>query len=192
MKKTLITIAAIIFVLSLALNIIQCTRTTNIEYKTNTVTKTEIIPGDSIPYIVKIPTPYPIYKDTGSIYLATVDTFAIIKEFLTKNIYYRVIKDDSSAFIAIYDTVYKNKLSAGSLVFQNRKITAINTTNTTTVEPIKTVKSCHLYIGGIANISKNSGFSATGIFQDKKGNLYIYGYDPFNKFHHVGLGFSIF
>ena len=84
-------------------------------------------PPDPIPYSVTVPAPYPKFRDTGNAYIqiipAEVDTFAIIRDWkiahISKNVYKRTLKDDSSAFVQLTDTVYDNKLHQSKFTFQN-------------------------------------------------------------------------
>jgi hypothetical protein len=104
------------------------------------------VPGDSVPYQVKVEKPYPVYTDTGSWHNVPgkVDTMALLHDYLTKKGYYRTLKDDTSAFIAVRDSVFKNSLLAGTLEFQNRRKTQI--IYNTTILPAADKKS-KIYIG---------------------------------------------
>ena len=98
--------------------------------KLDTITTT-IIPGDKRPTITSIPKPFVFYKDTGSFHYrdtgsvqyqhTKVDTQGILAEYFYRNIYKRVLKDDTSAFISLTDTVTENMLLRGQLVFINRR-----------------------------------------------------------------------
>jgi hypothetical protein len=88
---------------------------------------TMYLPGDSIPVDKYYPAPYPVYHDTGTTRWRNIpiDTMAILADYFSRNGYYRVLKDDTSAFAAISDTVTENKLSTYRFTFQNRRPTQI-------------------------------------------------------------------
>lgn len=187
--QKIIAITSIIIVLIIIILLIpKCVR--NPIYVSNTVTHTDTIPGDTVPYYIPVDKPYPVYRDTGSIRTQVVDTFAIIRNYLTKNIYKRVLKDDSSAYIAITDTTFKNELQSGRLEFQNRKPTAIITNITTTLAE-KPTPQWHAYLGMSTTINTKVGFSPAIGFQDKKGRIYTYQYDVVLKIHQAGILFQL-
>ena len=92
----------------------------------------DTVPGDSVPEVKIVPYPVPVYRDTGSTKWRSlpVDTNAILSEYFSRNIYRRILKDDTSALVVITDTVTENRLTAFEFQFQNRRATAINTTTT--------------------------------------------------------------
>ena len=93
------------------------------------------IPGDTDSTITYIPKPYPVFKDTGSshwypVYRDTgstrwkfydVDTAAILKDYRYILVYNRILKDDSSLFIGLVDTVSENRLWGSKLSVINRR-----------------------------------------------------------------------
>lgn len=98
------------------------------------------IPGDSIPYIVyqRVPIPYAVnYTDTSYLYdtiwvqgdthyvLKPIDTMFILKDYYAKVEYIDTVKNDSSALIVLNETVFKNRISDRTIIFQNRRPTAI-------------------------------------------------------------------
>lgn len=99
-------------------------------------TTTITIPGDSVPDTLFFPAPYPVFRDTGTTRWRElpVDTGAILADYFSRNIYRRVLKDDTSALVILTDTVTLNRLTAFGLEFQNRRPTAI-ITNTYPVAP---------------------------------------------------------
>lgn len=108
-----------------------------------TISITDTIPGDSFPYAVYYPRPYPVWRDTGTTRWRNtpVDTPAILADYFSRNAYKRVLQDDSSAYAAIFDTVTENRLTSFRFDFQNRRATQV-ITNTTT-----TTGSKSIYIG---------------------------------------------
>jgi hypothetical protein len=105
--------------------------------QSESVTTIITVPGDEEPEIEYLPEPYPVYRDTGSARWIhqPIDTMAILQDYLSRNAYRRVLKDDSSAFIAINDTVTRNRLTAFSFEFQNRRPTTV--IQTTLTAPIR-------------------------------------------------------
>lgn len=93
------------------------------------------IPGDSTNTEINLPVPdpifiytgsthwYPVYKDTGQARWRyhDVDTNAILKDYHSRKVYNRILKDDSSAFISLQDTVSRNRLTGSKLIFNNRR-----------------------------------------------------------------------
>jgi hypothetical protein len=87
------------------------------------------VPGDMVPDTLFFPAPYPVFRDTGTTRWRSlpVDTGAILAEYFSRNVYRRILKNDTSALVVITDTVTQNRLTAFKLEFQNRRATAIIT-----------------------------------------------------------------
>lgn len=87
------------------------------------------VPGDTVPDTLFFPAPYPVFRDTGTTRWRAlpVDTGAILAEYFSRNVYRRILKDDTSARVVLTDTVTQNRLTAFGLEFQNRRATAIIT-----------------------------------------------------------------
>lgn len=98
------------------------------------------LPGDSIPYTVYkgVPKPYAVHHtDTVPYYdtawlpgdtqyvLKPIDTMFILRDYYAKVKYIDTVKNDSSALIVLNETVFKNRISDRSVIFQNRRKTAI-------------------------------------------------------------------
>lgn len=142
------------------------------------VTQTVIVPGDSVPYVLSIPRPYPVFRDTGSTRwrYRKIDTNAILEDYFARNIYRRILKDDSSAFIVLTDTVTENKLLGAKLEFMNRRATAIHT-HTYAAELRR-----QLFIGlGAGGNPYGVSLSGQVLYVNKKNNAYGLSADPFNK-----------
>jgi hypothetical protein len=160
---------------------------TNKSTKTIIVTDSVIIKPDSIPYSVTVPAPYPVFKDTGSAWIqiinTEVDTFAIIRDYLIKNAYHRVFKDDSSALVIVDDTVSMNKLHKAKFTFQNRQAKLVS-------HYIK-IYPDGLFLGGSINTDfKNVGLSVNGTYVHDK-SAYSVEWDFINHTYQVGYGFNI-
>lgn len=161
----------------------QCRRTPEPEVIT-TVTH-DTIPGDSIPYEVLLPKPYPVYKDTGSTKwkYKDVDTCAILRDYYAQYFYHDTLKDDTSALVIVNDVVTENRLQARKLIFQNRRATVINTT----INNYGDLPTHKIYIGAglnnsVVNFDENTlGLTANVLWVAKNRWAYEAGYDVFNK-----------
>jgi len=164
---------------------------TNKSSKTIIVTDSVILKPDSIPYSVTVPAPYPVFKDTGNAWIqiinTEVDTLAIIRDWqishLAKNIYKRTLKDDSSAFIQLTDTVYDNKLHQAKFTFQNRRAKLIS-------HEVK-IYPDRLFLGGSVNTNfERVGLSVNGTYVHDK-SAYSAEWDFINHTYQIGYGFNI-
>jgi hypothetical protein len=141
----------------------------------------------SAPEIKLIPKPLLMYKDTGSYHCRDtgsiqwcyfpIDSQAIIQEYFYSNVYYRILKDDSCAFISLSDTVTRNLLSASKLVFINRQSQLKSPLD----EPPSMRKTTE-FSGGllIGRISKQFGIGPS-LSLSRIRNSYTIGYDVVNK-----------
>lgn len=141
-----------------------------------TITTTDTIPGDSIPYVVEIPKPIPFWIDTGSWHYLTqqIDTMAILKDYFSRVYYLDTLMDDSSAFIAILDTITQNRIHGRKLYFANRKPTSI--INTTTILPAD--EKSKLYVGGMVAMNPGDKFDigpSVMLITPRGGYSYAYG-----------------
>lgn len=161
----------------------QCRRTPEPEVITTVIHDT--IPGDSVPYEVLLPKPYPIYKDTGTTkwQYKDVDTCAILRDYYAQYYYNDTLKNDTSALVIVNDVVTENRLQARKLIFQNRRPTVINTTITNYGEmPVHKI-----YIGAglnnsLVNFDDNTlGLTANVLWVTKNRWAYEAGYDIFHK-----------
>jgi len=121
---------------------------------------------DSVPVFIKIPEyiPYetiiPGENTTETIYKYYTDSAklrALIIEHYAKNMYNRVLVNDSSLYARIVDTVFANKLCQGQLFYLNRRATKI-ISNTTIVQP-KRMFFIGGSIGGNKEMLDNAGIS---------------------------------
>jgi hypothetical protein len=107
-----------------------------------------------------------------------VDTTKILSDYFKTRIYRDTLKNDTSAFIKIEETITQNKITKRDLFFKNRRITAINTkvTNPPRVD---------VYVGSILSGSKTSfNFSGSLLLKTKKDNIYGLYWSPIT--HEVG------
>lgn len=123
-------------------------------------TRVDTLHGDPYPVKEYYPVPVPVYSDTGTTRWKAfpVDTGAILADYFSRNAYYRILKDDSSAFVAITDTVTQNRLTSFIFEFQNRRPTAI-TYNTYQAAP---AYQGILYLGASALSTPERGYAMAG------------------------------
>lgn len=164
---------------------------TNKPTKTIPVTDSVMMKPDSIPYSIVVPAPYPVFKDTGSAWIqilkTEVDTFAIIRDWqiahMSKNVYKRTLKDDSSALVQLTDTVYDNKLHQAKFTFMNRRAERV-------LHEIK-IYPDRLFLGGSVNTNlKKVGLGINATYVHDK-SAYSVEWDFINKTYQVGYGFNI-
>lgn len=172
MKKNIPHFIAILILLGIIVLQRECQRCPEL----NTITITDTIPGDSVPYVVEIPKPVPFWIDTGSWHYLTqqIDTLAILKDYFSRVYYLDTIMDDSSAFIAILDTITQNRIHGRKLYFANRKPTSI--INTTTVLPAD--EKSRLYVGGMVAMNPGDKFDmgpSVMLITPRGGYSYAYG-----------------
>lgn len=150
-----------------------------------TVVTHDTIQGDSVPYEVLLPKPYPVYKDTGSTKwkFKDVDTCAILKDYFAEYYYQDTMKDDTSALVILNDMVTENRLQNRKLIFQNRRATVINTTITNYGD----IPAHKIYLGAglnnsVVNFNENTlGLTANVLWVTKNRWAYEAGYDIFHK-----------
>jgi len=143
---------------------------TNIK-KQKTVTVPTVVKKDSTVYKTIISAPEIFYQDTGSFRLklipAKVDTLAVIADYYTKHPVKRVLKDDSSAYIALNDSMFQNRLTASILEYKNRKPDVV----------YNKVYPNRLYLGGQTSFTndhpekkfkKKLGFGIVGTYTIKR------------------------
>jgi hypothetical protein len=84
---------------------------------------------DTVKYEVHAPAPLPRYEalPPDTVFRA-VDTAAILLAYLTERFYSDTLLNDTSAFIALSETVSRNAIADRRLTFQNRRPTYITTT----------------------------------------------------------------
>lgn len=154
------------------------------------VTHIDTIKGDSIPYVVEIKKPVPIYIDTGSTRWRDrpVDTLAILKDYFARVIYIDTLKNDTSALVVVEDTVTQNRLQGRRLIFANRRPVAV--IHSTTVNyPDKKLK---LYLGGTVMTSAEYNEIGVGAKLQKGSWLFGYEYGTLHNSHSVGVYYTLF
>jgi hypothetical protein len=126
------------------------------------ITETDTV-YDTIEIVKTIYKPLP--KDTLYIEISSaVDTTEILKDYYAKKYYNNIYMDDTSAYIAIEDTVFKNELYTSKLTFVNRRPTVINsTTYITQYDTCKPCKSFNMGFGGFVGFSGQDFISGGSI-----------------------------
>lgn len=142
------------------------------------ITTHDTTPGDPFPVLVTVGQPDPIYIDQPYFLPATIDTIGVIIDYFRKVHYADTIKNDTSAFIAIYETVIGNRITDRSYSFQNRRSTVINN-NVFLPDKLK------LCAGAMVAISPEEKFDIgpSVMLITKKGYGYSYAYGVNNKTH---------
>lgn len=88
----------------------------------------------------------------------------VVNDYYTMKVYNPIYMDDTSAYIAIEDTVFKNELYTSKLTFVNRRPTAINsTTYITQYDTCKPCKSFNMGFGGFVGFSGQDFISGGSI-----------------------------
>jgi hypothetical protein len=129
--------------------------------QTITVTKTVTIPGDSIPYPIKVLIPVPhdsIVTDTLW-QSQKVDTAEILRRYFARYFYNDTIRDTS--FIAIIqEVITQNRIIDRQFKLQNTRAQAITyVTNITTPSP-------KWYVGPSVSYNGKVGFGASGLWRN--------------------------
>jgi len=145
---------------------------------------------DTLYYPWLVPVPRVEFRDTGSWHqsIQPIDTAAIVREFLTKNVYHRTLVNDTNALITLTDTVFQNKLCHGYLQAQFYSHTRI-ITQTTTITPPAHRK---LFLGAeITMYPMDYSFAPSLLYLSKKDHVYSVSYNPFTKNIHFSTWWMI-
>lgn len=147
----------------------------------DTITK----PGDPFPVLVEVGQPDPIYYEEPYIMPALIDTMGVILDYFTKYYYADTIKDDSSAFIALFETVKGNRIIDRSFSFQNRRATQV-------ITPMQKQRNA-VYAGFQTSLNPDESldFGPAVMLITKKGYGYSYAYGVNEKSHTVSFVWKI-
>jgi hypothetical protein len=128
-----------------------------------TVVQTVTKPGNTI-YVEK-----PIFINVPS----NIDTNLILKDYYSKYVYKDTIKlNENLGFIAINDTLFKNKILGRNWVSN------INKTVITDKIYLKEPPKIQVFVGGVVGFDKNSIVNFAGpsvLLKDKKNHIYTLG-----------------
>lgn len=149
---------------------------------------TEVWHYDSTIIKKEIAVPYPVEKLVPYGIPAIVDTSAILADYFARYVYDRILLDDSSAFIRLRDTTWRNRIMKSSLEFINRRPTQI-VTNTTIVSD----KVNKVFVGPVVGGSLNGNLivGAGALLVTKRDNGYQVLVDPFNRSLSLGAYWKI-
>lgn len=185
MKKTIPHYVIIIILIGIIFLQRECHRCPEVtaSYRVDTV------PGDVVPSVIELsrPDPYFIFVDTGR--RMFVDTAAILRDYFARVVYLDTLKDDSTAFIAILDTVTQNRLMGRHLLYANRKPTSI--IHTTTIQPADPER-LKLYAGAMFALTpERSDLGPALIMMTPRGAGYSYAYGINEKTHTLSIVWRI-
>lgn len=162
-NKTLYIIIVLVCIVSSFLLGWKCAlRKGNLNTTPQTIVET-VVQYDTtkIESVIYSPIPYKeieYVNQTDTIFLLQdVDTLEILHEFITTYYYADTIKNDTSAFIAIYDEVLYNRIWRRNWEFINRRPTHIQTT----INQYPTARTWNIGVGGV--VSGNSSMLDYGI-----------------------------
>jgi hypothetical protein len=134
---------------------------------------------DSILIERNIPRPYPVEVIKTVQIPSDVDTAAILADYFAKNVYHRVLVDDTTALIELIDTVHQNQLHQGKLIFRNRQPVTIH--ETYVIHPVPEPRF-QLYAGGFVSGSQERLGAGPAMFvKTRRDHLYGLGYDAIDK-----------
>jgi len=170
----------------------ECKRCPTCPEPTTTVIHTRDTVWDTIRLTSVVYKPLP--KETIWVEVpADIDTNEILKRYYAKLYYEDILKDDTSAYIFIKDTITQNSIYTREWEFINRRPTIINTT--TTINQYDTCKDCKRFNMGFGGfLGGNSGTFQAGVsmmLQTNKKSAYTVSYDVINKTGNIGIYWTI-
>lgn len=154
------------------------------------INDTITIPGDPFPVLVNVGQPDPIYVDVPYILPAVIDTMQVIVDYFSKYHYADTLKNDTSAFIAVYEEVTGNRITNRSYSFQNRRVTQI--IHNTTILP-EDKERLRVYAGAMLSMTPKQSFDlGPSIYMTTpKGYGYSYAYGINEKTHTITLVWKV-
>jgi len=157
-----------------------CNKCPKITMTTDTITTIEydtIIHDSLIPK----PIPYEVTLPPDTIrYVDSAYCIAIARSYYSRNIYNDTLQDDTSAFIKIEDTTYKNELQRRRLTFINRRPTKITTIINQSTSSIEAKNK--FYVGvSVGRETTQFGIGVNAMLVTKKNQAYSGMYDIMNK-----------
>ena len=145
---------------------------------------------DTVYFTQTLLRPYAVYRDTCSVHWeeAPADTVAILKDYLSRNVYRRTIVDDTNAKIILTDTVTHNLLLGGAV-----QASFYPRTRTITREHyIASTPSGKLYVGITLGLNPQKlNFVPALFFNTRSNHLYGLGYDLINRTPQVSVFFKL-
>ncbi len=143
-----------------------------------THSSTEVWFYDTARIVTRIPVPYPVKELVPVNVPAVIDSLAVFKAYYTRFVFDRILKDDSTAFVRVIDTLSQNKFTGSSMEFINRRPTQIITHTTTLAKPVNKV-----FVGPMvgATMDGKLAFGGSAVFVSKRDNAYGLTVDPFAR-----------
>ncbi|MBE0663739.1 MAG: hypothetical protein IH597_14890 [Bacteroidales bacterium] len=187
MKTTLTVILVILALLFLQR---ECSRPPAVDPLPDTLRITKTVYNDTT-IIKEIPKPYPVEViQIREVEIpAVVDSLAIFLAYMSKNIYDRILMDDSTALIRIIDTVHQNQLWGSKLEYKNRMPVIIH--ETVIIHPPADPRF-QLYVGGFVTGNQDYFGAGAAVFaKTKRDHLYGLGYDAMNKTGQIHMQWKI-
>lgn len=177
MKTTLTIVLVLVALLFLQR---ECSRPPAVDPVPDTLRITKTVYNDTT-IIKEIPKPYPVevIRIREVEIPAVIDSLEIFLAYMAKNIYDRILMDDSTAMIRIIDTVHQNQLWGSWLEYKNRQPVTIHETYIIHPPPDPRFQ---LYAGGFIQGNTESFGAGPALFaKTKRDHLYGLGYDAINK-----------
>ena len=142
----------------------------------------DTVPGDTVAQIVRVDKPYPVFTVLPPDTFKTIDSakcMALAMAYYSRVLYCDTLLDDSSAFVAVLDTVYKNALQHRRLLLMNKRATEIN--NYVTISSAEKPRN-KLFIGpAIGRAFNDFALGGSVLLVTKKYHAYSYTYDITNQ-----------
>ena len=154
-------------------------------YTPTFITDTITIPGDPIPYAVRVevPVPHDSFIVVNDTFYRNVDTAEILRKYFTMYFYSDTIRD--SSFIAILnESITRNTIVDRQLFVQNLR--AKQVIKNTTI-PLTSTK---WFISAGTTIGDKTGFMLGGMYLNGK-NAYGLGYDIINNNIQLSFNYKI-
>ena len=151
--------------------------------KSDTIFHSDTIKGDSVPYRVDVPKPYPVKVDNSDTLWMDqpVDTSFILRKYYTQNTYDVILKDDTSALVRVHATVQHNEIETIGMDFQNRRAMVINNTTIINGEMPRTKLYVGVGTGMNLKVTQKIPITASLLLTTKKNFAYELKYDVLNK-----------
>lgn len=118
---------------------------TKTEYQTDTIVQM-VYDSTPVQSPVYVPQWYEkkVYVEVPTLVYMPVDTAAIVADYLDTYFYADTLMDDTSAFIAVYDQISRNRIGARQWTYINRRPTQL----ITTITNVNDCKKWNIGLGG--------------------------------------------
>lgn len=143
-----------------------------------------IVQADKIVDTIEIdrPVPYAVVRSDTTV-LTYIDTHYVLGDYFASRYYNDTLLNDSSAFLAVLDTVSENALQGRSLHFKNKRPKVLRVT-----KEVPTELKFRVLAGGFVEGADRLGAGVSVGYIPKNDNYVAqYSYDVLNNRHRVGL-----